>query len=314
MQTTKNRIHSQQQTAAHMTEFKPITIHDKELITSYLLPTQEQDCDLSFANLCSWHFLTEASYAIFDRQLVIRFLHPEGFHEYFMPVGGDNLIPLVHQLEEFARAEQAPLCLRGSLPQLQTKLEQSFPTLFEYHTDRDYFDYIYLRQDLAELKGKHYQPKRNHVNKFNKEYQSVYEPLTPEVVPECLQFESQWCMKHGYIENENIKNERRALTFALHHFEDLNLHGAIIRIEGKIVAFTFGAPISSDTFGVHYEKADITIDGVYSAINQYFASHLPEHYIYLNREEDLGIPGLRQAKLSYHPAILLEKARAFKKV
>lgn len=296
-----------------MTEFKPITIQDKETVTSYLLPTREQDCDLSFANLCSWHFLTESGFAILDNQLVIRFLNPAGFHEYFLPVGGENPVPVIRRLEEFARAEQVPLCLRGQLPDLQTKLDRLFPALFEYHTDRDYFDYIYLRQDLAELKGKNYQPKRNHVNKFNKEYSSVYGPLTPDDVQECLQFESQWCMKHGYIENENIKNERRALTFALHHFEELNLRGAVIRIEGKIVAFTFGAPISSDTFGVHYEKADITVDGAYSAINQYFAASLPEQYKYLNREEDLGIPGLRQAKLSYHPAILLEKARAIKK-
>ncbi len=138
-------------------------------------------------------------------------------------------------------------------------------------------------------------------------------PLTAESVPECLQFEAEWCMKHGYIENENIRNERRALTFALHHFETLGLTGAIIRTEGKLAAFTFGAPISQETFGVHYEKADIHIDGIYSAVNQLFAANLPEQYIYLNREEDLGIPGLRQAKLSYHPTILLEKARAIKK-
>ena len=170
-----------------------------------------------------------------------------------------------------------------------------------------------FRSDLAELKGKHYQPKRNHVNKFRKEYRYNYEPLTPDLIPVCLQFESEWCMKHGYIENENIRNERRALTYALHHFEELDLTGAVISVDGKIAAFTFGAPISHNTFGVHYEKADINIDGIYSAINQEFASHLPEQYIYLNREEDLGIPGLRQAKLSYHPVLLLEKTKAIKR-
>ena len=113
--------------------------------------------------------------------------------------------------------------------------------------------------------------------------------------------------------NENIRNERRALTYALHHFEELDLTGAVISVDGKIAAFTFGAPISHNTFGVHYEKADINIDGIYSAINQEFASHLPEQYIYLNREEDLGIPGLRQAKLSYHPVLLLEKTKAIKR-
>lgn len=119
-------------------------------------------------------------------------------------------------------------------------------------------------------------------------------------------------MRHGYVENENIKNERRALTYALRHYEELELSGAIIRVKGKVVAFTFGAPINQDTFGVHFEKADIHIDGAYNIINQEFAIHLPEQYTYLNREEDLGIPGLRQAKQSYHPVILLEKCVATK--
>ena len=137
--------------------------------------------------------------------------------------------------------------------------------------------------------------------------------MNEDFIFQCLQFESEWCLKHGYIENENIRNERRSLTFALHHFNELNLAGGLIHDQGKVVAFTFGAPINHNTFGVHYEKADINIDGIYSAINQAFASHLPEQYIYLNREEDLGIPGLRQAKLSYHPALLLEKTKAWKR-
>ena len=120
-------------------------------------------------------------------------------------------------------------------------------------------------------------------------------------------------MKHGYIENDNIRNERRSLTTAFKHWNELDLTGFIIRIEGKIIAFTFGHPINHNTFGIHYEKADVNIDGAYSAINQHFAASLPEQYIYLNREEDLGIPGLRQAKLSYHPVKMLKKARAILK-
>lgn len=313
MPETKNKIHSQDQILMYMLEFKPITIHDKDLLTSFIIPSDQRDCDFSFANLCSWHFLTGSSYAIIHHQLVIRFIHPEGGFEYFMPFGKESLIPVVEELEAQALLQGEPLRLRGTSPEMQEKLEQYYPTLFAYESDRNYSDYLYHRQDLAELKGKNYQPKRNHVNKFKKEYQYSFEPLTPDAIPECLQFESEWCIKHGYIENENIRNERRALTFALHHFEELGLRGAVIRIAGKVVAFTFGAPINHDTFGVHYEKADISIDGSYSAINQFFAAHLPEEFIYLNREEDLGITGLRQAKMSYHPAILLEKIRAIKK-
>lgn len=293
-----------------MIPFKAITTKDRDIITSFILPSGQQDCDFSFANLCSWHFMNESAYAIIDNHLVVRFTNEEGLHEYFMPIGCGSIIPIIDQLDECARKENETLCLRGILPETREMLEQYYPTLFEYTSNRDYFDYIYRRQDLAELKGKNYQPKRNHVNKFKKEYQFDYQSLASEFIPECLQFEAEWCKAHGYLENDNIIKERQALTFALDHYDELGLSGAVIHAEGKIVAFTFGAPINHNTFGVHFEKADVGIDGAYSFINQEFAAHLPEQYIWLNREEDMGIPGLRQAKLSYHPTALLEKCKA----
>lgn len=292
-----------------MIQFKPITAEDKETITTFILPSSQQDCDLSFANLCSWQFMSESAYAIIDNHLVIRFTTGEEMHEYFMPIGNGSIIPAINQLYECARKENEPLYLRGILPETRNILEQHYPTLFEYTADRDSFDYIYRRQDLVELKGKNYQPKRNHINKFKKEYTFDYKPLTPELIPGCLRFEAEWCMKHGYSENENIRKERQALTYALRHYNELDLTGAVIFVEGRIAAFTFGAPINASTFGVHFEKADINIDGAYSVINQEFASRLPEQYQWLNREEDMGIPGLRQAKQSYHPAMLLEKCK-----
>lgn len=103
------------------------------------------------------------------------------------------------------------------------------------------------------------------------------------------------------------------MTYALNHFDELGLLGGALLVDGKVIAFTFGAPINHDTFGVHVEKADVNYEGAYTVINQEFASRLPEEFIYVNREEDLGIPGLRQAKLSYNPVILLEKSAAIKK-
>ena len=302
-----------------MDDFKIIGIEDKEIIEEYIIPSDERDCDLSFANLCSWQFITESSYAVMDGLLVIRFAHPKWGHEYFMPMnkrGEADRAQALQVLEQLAReadTKQEPLCLRGISPALEEELTGSRLGDFNFVKDRDYFDYVYQRQDLAELKGKHYQPKRNHVNKFKREYNFTAEPLTQQAVAECLEFEASWCRVHGYEEDENILNERQAMVYAFEHWERLGLRGLVIRVEGKVAAFTFGAPINHDTFGVHFEKADIRIDGAYSAVNQFFAASLPEEYVYLNREEDLGIPGLRQAKLSYQPAFLLEKIRAVKK-
>ena len=135
----------------------------------------------------------------------------------------------------------------------------------------------------------------------------IITPITPDRIQECLDLEAEWCKANNCDQHEGTGNERRALVYALHNFEELGLTGGILHVDGKIAAFTFGMPINQDTFGVHVEKADTSIDGAYAMINYEFANHIPEQYVYLNREEDLGIEGLRKAKLSYQPAIILEK-------
>ncbi|WP_373720432.1 DUF2156 domain-containing protein, partial [Bacteroides heparinolyticus] len=149
-----------------------------------------------------------------------------------------------------------------------------------------------------------------HVNKFKRTYNYEYTPITPDRIQECLDLEAIWCKANNCDQHEGTGNERRALVYALHHFDELGLMGGILHVDGKIVAFTFGMPINQDTFGVHVEKADTSIDGAYAMINHEFAKHIPEQYIYINREEDLGIEGLRKAKLSYQPAIILDKYMA----
>ena len=295
-----------------MLHFCPITPNDKEIITSFTFTHGSRDCDLSFSNLCSWHFNNQSSYTVIDDYLVIRFCLKENRTLYLMPTGTGDIIPVIKALEEEAHKENQPLLLQGVYGEMRETLEKAFPNLFEYTLHRDYFDYIYLRRDLAELKGKNYQPKRNHVNKFKKEYEYEYLPLTPDLLPACLDFESRWCREHESPQQESLQNERLALTYAVGHYDELGLYGGAITVKGEMAAFTFGFPLTRDTFDIQFEKANIRIDGAYSIINQEFARHLPEQYTYVNREEDLGLPGLRQAKLSYHPAILLEKCIATK--
>jgi len=296
-----------------MIDFKPITLKDKNLITSYTLTYAPQDCDFSFANLCAWHFSNDSSFAEVENCLVIRFRMEDNRVIYLMPIGQGNIMHVINLLEREASAEGQPLRLQGPYPDTRDKLEKYYPTLFEYDIHRDYADYIYSRSALAELKGKYYQPKRNHVNKFVKEHVYRYTMLTPEMLPQCLELESHWCMEHDYVVQASMKAERRALTYNIHHYEELGLLGGAIWVGDKMLAFTFGSPVNETTFATHVEKATMKIDGTYSIINKEFAAHLPEQYLYINREEDLGLPGLRQAKLSYHPDILLEKCIAIKK-
>lgn len=299
-------------------DFKPITIDDKEVITSFTLPSPLRNCDLAFSNMCSWRFLYQSEYAVYKNFLLIRFYIEEKNKKriaYMRPIGNGDFRDALLQLEEDSWQHGHPLLMLGVTPISKDLLEEAFPGEFSYIPERDYFDYIYLREDLATLKGKKFQAKRNHVNKFKKQYAYEYEPLTAELVPECLEFEAKWYKSNRTDDDqEELTDERKSMIFALNHFKELNLLGGAIRIDHKLVAFTFGSPINQDTFGVHVEKADTDYEGAYSIINQEFASRIPEQYVYVNREEDLGIPGLRKAKLSYNPTILLPKAAVIKKI
>ncbi len=294
--------------------FRPIRLEDKKIITALTLPSGYQNCDFSFANMCSWRFLYDSVFAIVEDFLLIRFLiEDKSRFAYMMPVGNGDLKKAIQLLEKDSLKHGHPLCMLGITPDAKEQLEQAFPDGFFYIPERNYFDYIYLREDLATLKGKKFQSKRNHINNFKKRYTYEYVPITSEIVPQCLKLECKWFKANNENREEELNDERRSLTYALQHFEELDLKGGAIRVDNDIVAFTFGALINHNTFGVHVEKADINYEGAFTIINQEFCAHLPEQYIYVNREEDLGIPGLRQAKLSYQPSFLLEKSAAIKK-
>lgn len=293
-----------------MIDFKTISLQDRDLLESYLLKGERRDSNLSFASLCCWQFLNCSSFAVIDGQLVIRFCFPEYNTVYTIPAGAKAGREVVATLARQAMEEKLPLYIYGIFPGLREWLEKDFPEVFEYRGNRDHFDYLYLRKDLAELSGKAYQPKRNHVNKFRKTYDYRYTPMTAEMVPDCLELYDRWCEEKRCGEDESLQNERYALIFGMEHFRELGMEGGVLWVDGRIIAFTFGAPVNSDTFCIHAEKALATYDGAYNAINREFAAHLPARYVYLNREEDLGISGLRKAKLSYRPVSLLEKGLA----
>lgn len=293
-----------------MIPFKDITLADKDTITSFTMKSDRRNCDLSFSNLCSWRFLYDTQFAVVDNFLVFKFWAGEQL-AYMMPVGTGDLKAVLWELIEDARKENQHFCMLGVCSNMRADLEAILPEQFTFTEDRDYADYIYLRSDLSTLKGKKFQAKRNHINRFRNTYPDYeYTPITPDRIQECLDLEAEWCKVNNCDQQEGTGNERRALIYALHNFEAFGLTGGILHVNGKIVAFTFGMPINHETFGVHVEKADTSIEGAYAMINYEFANRIPEQYIYINREEDLGIEGLRKAKLSYQPATILEKYMA----
>ena len=293
-----------------MIPFKDVTLADRDTITSFTMKSDRRNCDLSFSNLCSWRFLYDTQFAVVDNFLVFKFWAGEQL-AYMMPVGTGDLKAVLWELIEDARKENQHFCMLGVCSNMRADLEAILPGQFTFTEDRDYADYIYLRSDLSTLKGKKFQAKRNHINRFRNTYPDYeYTPITPDRIQECLDLEAEWCKVNHCDQQEGTGNERRALIYALHNFEARGLTGGILHVNGKIVAFTFGMPINHETFGVHVEKADTSIEGAYAMINYEFANRIPEQYIYINREEDLGLEGLRKAKLSYQPVTILEKYMA----
>jgi hypothetical protein len=302
--------------------YQPISASDRAVVQAFTLTSGSRACDLSWSNLCSWGFLFHPEYRVGEDFLFLRFRTEQGL-AYYVPIPREaeaDVCPALEVIKEECRAEGARLTLLGVQDWQLPLLERWRPAGLTITEDRNRADYLYLRTSLSDLAGKALQPKRNHINKFLNRYAPslregdeaggwAYEAIAHANIQDCLEMERTWCIANGCDQDAGLGQERQAVLFALHHFEELGLMGGLLRAEGRIVAFTFGMPINADTFGVHVEKADSAVDGSYPLINREFARRVPEQFVYLNREEDMGVEGLRRAKLSYQPALILSKYR-----
>lgn len=179
---------------------------------------------------------------------------------------------------------------------------------FRIEEDRDNFDYVYLREALQTLGGRKLHSKKNHLNSFRKNYPDAkYLPVSEEIVLQCKLNINGWYKKHGGFDDPILTSERLAIIEVLNNFDDLRLEGGAIVLDKRVVAFTFGERLNADTAVIHVEKADPEIRGAYPAINQGFVEHAWQEMTYINREEDMGVEGLRKAKLSYKPVKMIEK-------
>ena len=175
---------------------------------------------------------------------------------------------------------------------------------------RDHFDYVYRTADLIELAGKGYRQQRNHTNYLLRTYKMTYEPMNESHVDSCLNLARNWCEARQCEETLSFASEGEATREALQNFRALGLDGGVILINGRVEAFTLGELLNRDTAVVHIEKANVEIRGLYAAINQQFCEKRWRNVPAINREQDLGEPGLRKAKLSYNPDHMIEKFRA----
>lgn len=292
-----------------MISFKTIELSDKECINACLAGNTYRACDFSFTNLYSWQAKFKTTFAILNDTLFIRYKENSGEYCYMMPIGKMPLYDGLSLILRDVQEQDIPLVMKGITDRMWDDIESVMPGVFDYRLDRDNDEYIYLAERLITLKGSKLQSKRNHINRFKRENPdwSYFSLSSKEELDECAAMLDEW-------EDMNITKAERSLRYdyiatrlMLNNFQELSLRGGAIRVAGKIVAFTIGEPLTKDTFVIHVEKAFAGMNGAYSIINQQFAEHETAGYTYINREEDMGLEYLRQAKMSYYPDILLKE-------
>lgn len=294
-----------------MIDFQPLDITDKAAYDRLLQCGGERGCEYSFVNLYLWG----RQKAAFIGEHLVFFSQFQRRSVYLFPVGLGEKKPVLDAVIADAGERGIPCRFTGLRPEEEALLEQLYPGKFRFHPDRDSYDYVYDISDLAELKGKKFQKKRNHLNRFWQNHpEAVLEPVTKENCQEAAALVQRWYeMRLAADPNADFQMESAAISKAFAHREELGLEGMLLKCNGEAVAMTLGSRLRQDTFDIHFEKALDIADGAYAAINNGFARYLREKYpqvLYLNREDDMGLEGLRKAKLSYNPHHLVEKSWA----
>ncbi len=267
-------------------------------------------CDYSFANLCMWSDVYDQWIANVSGMVCVRSYDPENDEFFYLfPSGYGDLKEAVEFIREDAKALGTPFVLRGFGQAGKDQLEQLFPGDFRIESIRIEWDYLYLVEDLAWLKGKKYHGKRNHIAAFEKEGDWSFEPLCADNLDTCKEFCAEWYKLQEEKGNEAAFFDKEVVERAISHFDELKLEGGILYQQGKPVAITIGEPLNENTYVVHIEKALSEVRGAYPMINREYVRHAMMQYKYVNREEDDGVEGLIKAKMSYHPT-LLEKFEA----
>ena len=284
-----------------MLTFHPLTISDREAVQAVTLKAGRRNCNYDLANLVGWQFWFRTEVCVLPDAVVLRF-NFEGERAYMVCTAGDLQPQLISALLDNCDGRLLLIGLEDSQTLAVNQLSQF---TIEVKPRRNQYDYIYRRDRLATLRGGAYQAKRNHVKRFRAEHPDFeYRPLTPELFDECRRLSALW-REEKEANGGTIAAEQRVMETVFANWNALGMTGGCVFADGRMVAFTHGAAVTTDTFDVCVEKADRCVEGAFAIINQQFAEHLPEQFTYLNREEDMGIEGLRKSKLSYHPEILL---------
>jgi len=295
-----------------MLTFRKIAMQDQPLIDAYFQRGQYENSECTFTNMFIWKDCYDVQWTEVDGYLVIQ-PGMSGEHWILPPYGdySDGKLPRVmEQVKEYFDTMGLPFVVRGITKPILEVLREQCPNMLDYTEEREIEDYFYDAEVLRTLKGRKYHSKRNHISNFLKNHLDyVYEPLTIDNLPEAWEYLLEWGeqKKEQGQYSSDLDCERAAIREAFQYYDRLHIKGGVIRIDGKIQAFTMGEKINDETVVIHVEKANGDIQGLYAIINKEFLCREWPDVKYVNREEDTGDDSLRKAKMSYYPIKLVEK-------
>lgn len=289
-----------------MIEFKEITIDDRLWIVKLLEKSNYMACEYNFANNLAWRRLSDLKISRYKDFYIVA-AHADTDPKFCFPSGDGDIKAVINEMKEYSCKNFNRNLSLISVPESALNiLKELYGDEISIEKSENSFDYIYSSNSLANLAGKKFHSKRNHLKKFYN-YNWEYSKLEEKDFDDCIELSVLAYKDKGGIDNPSAVSEQFAIHTFFSHYKELNLVGGVIRISDKVVAFTFGSRLNSNTFDTHVEKADINYQGSYIAINNEFAKNELQGYEFINREEDLGIEGLRKSKKSLNPVFLLEK-------
>lgn len=294
-----------------MLEFRPIEIDDRDEVQTLICASGCHGADYSFANLYIWRKIYKPLVAFMDTRMLL-YLGKPGFYAY--PKGDGDPRPSIEYMREEAHRNGAKLVMRGLTPKTLEELQEYYgEDAFAISEDRDNADYIYTTDKLRYLKGRKLSSKRNHLKHFERNGPWHYDKVTQENLAEARAFVEEFYQEK---DDPDLAAESVAIGEMFDNYETLGFMGGLLFQNDRAVAFTAGTQLDQSTIDVHFEKALPGVEGAYTMINYQFANMVAEEnpdIQYFNREEDMGLPGLRKAKESYHPDVLLMKYYAEEK-
>ena len=287
----------------NLSEWLPVSLEDRALFVSHYLEYPQVHSDNTFVNMVVWNSYANYSF-LFENDLLIIASTIDEKTVYRYPVGPDNPEILKRLLRLCIESKSdEPLVIFGEND--KTRILSHYPNLV-LHPARDYFEYVYRSEDLASLSGGKYLTIRRQLHKFKRNCQYSVEEVVPENLDEVHEFLVRWCEWKGCEGDEVLAHEKDAVFFAIDHFDELPLSGLAIRVFSKVGAISLFEKLNDDTALVHFEKGLPDCEGIYKAINTETATFLARDFTFINRESDLGVAGLREAKTRYHPHHMVE--------